>query len=85
MAPTASWTPAIAWEAFQYAAKWSGAGLDVELGAGAGRLGHDRVGGGRQPLDAVDVDRDVLAAGGEDLLAEQPVARVLGQAGSALR
>ena len=51
----------------------------MELGAGAGRLGHDRVGGGLEPLhvaDAGDLDRDVLAPRVEDLLAEQPVARV---------
>ena len=51
----------------------------MELGAGAGRLGHDRVGGGVEPVDvadAGDLDRDVLAASVEDLLAEQLVARV---------
>ena len=53
-----------------------GLDLQVQLRARARGLGHDRVGVGRQPLDAADVDRDVLAAGGEDLLVEQPVARV---------
>ena len=52
------------------------ADLQVELHARARRLGRDRVGRGREPLDAVDRDGDVLAAGLEDLLVDQRVARV---------
>ena len=48
----------------------------VQLHAGARRLGRDRVGVCGEPLDAVDRDLQVLAAGGEDLLVEQRVARV---------
>jgi hypothetical protein len=48
----------------------------MELGAGAGRLGRDGVGGDGQPVDAVDADVEVLAAGREDLLVEQLVTRV---------
>jgi hypothetical protein len=51
----------------------------VQLGAGAGSFGHDRVGGRAEPVGAGDVDQDVLAPGGEDLVAEQPVARVAAQ------
>jgi hypothetical protein len=49
-----------------------GIGLDlsVQLDAGAGRLGRDGVGVGRQPLDAADVDLEVLPARREDLLVE---------------
>ena len=50
--------------------------LHVQLGAGAGRLRQDRVGGGASRSGPRDVDVDVLAAGGQDLLADQPVARV---------
>ena len=57
-----------------------GRGLHVELGAGAGGLGDDRVGGRGEPLATRDADRDVLAAGGEDLLGQQLVARVGAQA-----
>ena len=38
--------------------------------------GHDRVRRGAQPLGTADVDHDVLAPGGQDLVAEQLVARV---------
>ncbi len=48
----------------------------MELGAGAGGLGDDRLRGGPQPVGAGDVDRDVLAARSKDLVAEQRVARV---------
>ena len=54
------------------------ADLQVELGAGAGRLRRDRVGVHVQPLGAVDGDVQVLAARGEDLLVDQRVARVGG-------
>jgi hypothetical protein len=47
------------------------ADLHVELGAGAGRLGDDRVRGGPEAVDAGDVDGQVLATGGEDRVAEQ--------------
>jgi hypothetical protein len=53
-----------------------GLDLAVQLDAGAGRLGGDRVGVGRQALDAADVDLQVLPARREDLLVEQRVARV---------
>src|SRR5205814_4044979 len=51
-------------------------GLDllVQLDARARGLGRDGVGVGRQPLDARDVDLEVLAARSEDLLVEQRVA-----------
>src|SRR4029079_13011448 len=52
--------------------------LQVELGAGAGRLRGDRVGVHVQPLGAVDGDVQVLTARGEDLLVDQRVARVGG-------
>ena len=48
----------------------------VQLHARARRLGGDRVGHDREPLDAGDVDLQVLPAGREDLLVEQLVARV---------
>ena len=53
-----------------------GIDLQVQLDARARRLGRDRVGEGGEPLDAGDRDVEVLAAGGEDLLVEQLVARV---------
>ena len=53
-----------------------GLDLEVQLDARARRLRRDRVGVGRQALDAADVDLEVLAARGEDLLVEQLVARV---------
>ena len=56
------------------------ADLQVHLGGGAGRLRHDRVGDHLQPLDPVDDDLQVLTAGGEDLLVQQRVARVLAHA-----
>ena len=62
--------------AFQVARVVLRADLQVELDAGARGLGRDRVGVRRQPLRPVDDDVQVLAAGGEDLLVEQPVARV---------
>ena len=52
--------------------------LKVQLDAGAGRLRGDRVDVGEQPLGALDPDPHFLAAGGEDLLVQQPVARVRG-------
>ena len=76
MAPTASWTAAIACEAFQYAANWSGEVCTwnwVLVQAASGTIESAVV---CEPLGPVDRDRDVLAAGVEDLLAEQPVARV---------
>ena len=55
-----------------------GLGLDllVELHAGAGRLGRDRVGVGGEALDPADRDLEILAPRGEDLLVEQRVAGV---------
>lgn len=53
--------------------------LEVELGAGAGGLGRDRVRVGPQAVDAVHLDMQVLAPGGEHLVVEQSVARVLRQ------
>lgn len=50
--------------------------LQVQLGAGAGSLGNDGVGGGPQPFGTGDVDDDVFTATVEDLVAEQAVARV---------
>ena len=47
--------------------------LQVELGARARRLRRDRVGGDREPVDAVDADVEILTAGREDLLVEQRV------------
>jgi hypothetical protein len=75
LAPTASCTPAIACAAFQCARTRRIDEL-VQLHARAGRLGRDRVGVRRQPLDAVDAMLQVLPARGEDLLVEQLVARV---------
>lgn len=51
----------------------------MELGAGARGLGSDRVGVGAQPVHAVQLDAQVLAPRGEDLVVEQPVAGVLRQ------
>jgi hypothetical protein len=53
----------------------------VELHAGAGGLRRDRVGRRAQPLDAADVQADVLAAGVDDLLVEREVSLVAGQVG----
>ena len=53
-----------------------GAHLQMKLHARAGRLGGDAVDVGEQPLGALDRDPHLLAAGGEDLLIEQPVPRV---------
>jgi hypothetical protein len=50
--------------------------LQVELDAGARRLRRDRVVVGPQPFHAPDVEFHVLAAGAQDLLVEQAVARV---------
>ena len=52
------------------------ADLEVTLHAGAGGLGGDRVDVGEQPVGALDRDPHLLAAGREDLLVQQPVARV---------
>ena len=52
------------------------ADLKVTLHAGAGGLGGDRVDVGEQPVGALDRDPHLLAAGGEDLLVQQPVPRV---------
>jgi hypothetical protein len=51
----------------------------MELGAGAGRLGCDRVGAGGQPVDAADVDRELFAPRADDLVVQGPVALVGGQ------
>ncbi len=53
--------------------------LEVELRAGAGGLRGDGVRVGAQPVDAGHLDVQVLAARREDLVVEQPVARVLRQ------
>ena len=50
--------------------------LGVQLGAGAGGLGRDRVGLHAQPVHPGDLDHHVLATGGEDLVVDQRVARV---------
>ena len=50
--------------------------LGVQLGARAGGLRHDRLRGRPEPLGAVDVDDEVLTPRGQDLVAEQLVARV---------
>ena len=55
--------------------------LEVQLHGGAGRLGHDRLRGARQPLDPVDVQGEVLAARGHDLVVEQRVAVDVGKVG----
>ena len=75
-AATATCTPAIACAAFQYARERLGLDLLVELDARARGLGRDRVGVGREALDAGDRDLEVLAARGEDLLVQQRVPRV---------
>ena len=83
MAPSASWIAEIGLGGVPVLREVVRRGLDVELGAGAGRLGHDRVGRGVEPLDVADAgdrDRDVLAPRVQDLLAEQLVARVGAQA-----
>lgn len=48
--------------------------LEVELHRGAGRLGRDGLGGAGQSFDALDVEGEVLPAGGHDLFVEQGVA-----------
>ena len=54
------------------------ADLDVQLHAGARRLGRDAARVGQQLLGAVDRDPQVLPAGREDLLVQHPVAVVGG-------
>lgn len=51
----------------------------MELRAGAGGLGGDGVGVHREAVHALHLDAQVLAACREDLLVEQPVARIAGQ------
>lgn len=53
----------------------------MELGAGAGGLRGDRVRVGAQPVDAVQLDVQVLTARREHLVVEQPVPGVLRQRG----
>jgi hypothetical protein len=53
----------------------------VELHRGAGGFGRDGPGGARQTLHAVDVEGEVLSAGGHDLVVEQRVAVDVGQVG----
>jgi hypothetical protein len=51
----------------------------VQLHGGAGRFGRDGRRGAAEPLHTVDVQREILTAGGHDLVVEQRVAVHVGK------
>lgn len=55
--------------------------LEVQLHGGAGGFGRDGLRGAGEVLHAVDVEGEVLAAGGHDLFVEQCVAVDVGEVG----
>ena len=79
LAPIATWTAGDGLGGVPVVGEAVRRDLEVELEAGAGGLRRDRVGVRPQPLDAADVQLDVLAAGADDLLVEHPVALVGGE------